>query len=614
MMMPVAVQKHTEILVVEDSLTQALKLQNLLEEHECQVTVAGNGAEGLAHLRHHHPDLIISDIIMPIMDGYEFCRQAKELPGSKDIPVILLTSLSTPEDVIKALSCNADNFITKPYDDTFLLSRIQHILINQELRQEQGPGMALEIYFSGRKHTITSDRMQIVDLLFSTYENAVERNKELMRTQGELEASNRQLQEEIAERQRTAEALKIAQHEAEKANKAKSEFLTNMSHELRSPLNSILVLSELLGENSGGGLSAKQQEFAKTINKSGHDLLTLIDDLLDLAKVEAGRMVLNLEEIQLSEFIAFTTRQFQPQAEKRGLRFTTVLADDLPPTMISDRQRMTQVVRNLLSNSFKFTAAGEVTLRIGRPEPTATFADPNRDPAETVAISITDTGTGIAPDKLELIFEAFTQADGSTSRKYGGTGLGLAISREFAHFLGGELQVRSAEGKGSTFTLFLPEQRNRLFLDQQESPLAKARTTPAPTPQLPPELAKKTVLIVEDDLRSAFSLMNLLESRGLKVLLAHNGKEGLAELRKHPTIDLVLMDILMPVMDGLAAIAQIRQSPGGTNLPVIALTAKAMEADRQQCLAAGASAYLSKPFNSQDLLQLLTTFLTAPHT
>ena len=240
-------------------------------------------------------------------------------------------------------------------------------------------------------------------------------------------------------------------------SKYKSEFLANMSHELRTPLNSLLILAKLLSDNPEKNLTDKQVEYAKTIYASGGDLLTLINEILDLSKVEAGKMPVEPREVALADISDFVERSFRPLAEQKDLAFKTDVDVDLPTQIHTDPQRLQQVLKNLLANALKFTARGSVTLRVHRPKPGTRFANETLRQGGVVGFSVVDTGIGIARDKQQLIFEPFLQADGTTSRKYGGTGLGLSISREIARLLGGEIHVESEVGKGSVFTLYLPE-------------------------------------------------------------------------------------------------------------------------------------------------------------
>ncbi|MDY7231242.1 ATP-binding protein [Hyalangium rubrum] len=404
------------------------------------------------------------------------------------------------------------------------------------------------------------------------------------------------------------------------ASKYKSEFLANMSHELRTPLNSLLILARVLAENKERRLSSKEVEYAKTIHASGTELLSLINEILDLSKIEAGKMRVEPYEVRLSEVKEFIERSFRHVAEQKGLGFSVHLGEGLPATLHTDVQRLQQVLKNLLSNAFKFTGSGRVDLHITPADGQgARFDTEALQRAERVlAFSVVDSGIGIPRDKQKLIFEAFQQADGTTSRKYGGTGLGLSISRAMAHLLGGELHLESQPGKGSTFTLYLPG-AHPLAEGSASSNMLQVPAPPAPNPQLnstPVELdarlAGGTVLIVDDDIRNIFALASALESQGMAVLHAENGRVGLEVLRAHPEVDVVLMDMMMPEMDGYETMRAIRKDSRFATLPIIAITAKALKEDRELCLAAGASDYLPKPVDTPQLLELLRRWRRQP--
>src|SRR6185437_6199858 len=315
-----------------------------------------------------------------------------------------------------------------------------------------------------RTEELLEQSQELTQELQSQSEELQAQQEELQQTNEELEEKAEQLEEQnrrIEIKNREIELARAALEEkAEQvalSSRYKSEFLANMSHELRTPLNSLLILAKLLAENSDDNLSDKQIEFANTIYSAGSDLLGLINDILDLSKVEAGRMDVNVADVKLSDLREFVERSFRPVAEDKDLAFEVdVHGANVPPTIETDEQRLQQVLKNLLSNAFKFTEQGDVKLRIGVAEGRQ-FASEALSRAEAVLeFAVTDTGVGIAHDKLRLIFEAFQQADGTTSRRYGGTGLGLSISREIARLLGGEIHVESAVDEGSKFTLFLP--------------------------------------------------------------------------------------------------------------------------------------------------------------
>jgi CheY-like chemotaxis protein len=375
-----------------------------------------------------------------------------------------------------------------------------------------------------------------------------------------------------------------------------------MSHELRTPLNSLLILARMLANNEEGNLSASQVESARIIYSGGQDLLRLINEVLDLSKIEAGQMEFHIEPVPFEDLGEMMRQQFDHVAAEKGLPFSILFAADLPSALDTDRQRLAQILKNLLGNAFKFTESGRVTLTFGRPENGRDLSLSGLDPTRTVAIRVADTGIGMTAEQQEIIFENFQQADGSTNRRFGGTGLGLAISRELATRLGGEIQVESVPDKGSTFTLYLPlvtddstvarQQEIRLLQDPLEM-ASKRKTLPHSSGLLPGQefaLAGKHILTVDDDLRDAFALSNLLGEKGLKVTIASSGQKALETLaEQNNSIDLILMDMMMPEMDGYETIRHIRSLSGHRHLPILALTAKAMKGDAEKCIAAGAN-------------------------
>jgi signal transduction histidine kinase/DNA-binding response OmpR family regulator len=605
------------------------------------------------------------------------------------------------------------------------------------------------------------------------------RQTELTTKQEELHATNEELQEkaqllENEKKQVEAKNLEIEmarralEEKAEQlalTSKYKSEFLANMSHELRTPLNSLLILSKLLSDNTQGNLNDKQVEFARTINSAGSDLLNLINDILDLSKIESGTVTIEVGEMPLQTLKQHMERTFRQIAADKGLAFNVEFDPDLPQSIRTDEKRLQQIVLNLLSNAFKFTSKGSVTLSVGCAKKGWSPTHPVLSIGETaIEIAVSDTGIGIPEEKQRLIFEPFLQADGTTSRKYGGTGLGLSISREIARLLGGELQVRSNPGEGSTFTLYVPleahaeasgtagtpvrydnsgavlptalpanfeveDDRDELGKDPfvlivDDDPtfatilldaaheagikgvvstagagtLAMARklqpsaitldlgladidgfvlldllkhdpdtahipvqvisgidrsrsamgmgavgVTEKPAerselvklfgsvranaekqkPRRPkkapaesalnrpiPELAGSKVLIVDDDIRNIFSLTSVLESHEVEVLHAERGEDGIVILEQTPGVDVALIDIMMPEMDGYETMKQIRRRPELADIPLIAVTAKAMKGDRQKCLDAGASDYIAKPVDIELLLALLRVWVS----
>ncbi|MBI5594203.1 MAG: response regulator [Deltaproteobacteria bacterium] len=593
-------------------------------------------------------------------------------------------------------------------------------------------------------------------------------NEELQEQTQLLEEQKEDIQKKNLELEMAGKLIEEKARALERTSRYKSEFLANMSHELRTPLNSILLLSKLVSDNKDGNLTEKQIEFARTIHASGSDLLILINEVLDLSKVESGKMELHLEPVALNDLAEVMKRNFQPIAQKKGLDFVVDLHDNLPTSIVTDRQRTEQIIKNFLSNAFKFTSSGRVSFTICPAEDIRASLK-NLTSAAAIAFVVSDTGIGIPRDKQQLVFEAFKQADGTTNRKYGGTGLGLSISVELAKYLGGEIKLESQEGKGSAFILLLPSSLDQPVYPEKAQPVLEKKSGPqspkaeylppgiealrddrknlspedksvliieddphvanilsdlshakafkvlladngetglhfsdyhkpaaiilkADLPgmdgwgvlnrlkQLPgtryipvflytekeltsqqemvarqyldavilkragaPEkladevaiflqrmdagaspgnqtasdivhdkdatLKNKRILLVDDDMRNVYAITNILEEKGMKVIVGKNGKEGIDRLDKEPHIDLVLMDIMMPVMDGYEAMKEIRKQKQFEKLPIIALTAKAMKGDRALCIEAGANDYLAKPFETEKLLSMLRVWL-----
>ncbi|MBV8046746.1 MAG: response regulator [Paludibacterium sp.] len=388
-----------------------------------------------------------------------------------------------------------------------------------------------------------------------------------------------------------AQAAQVAQ-----ASSYKSAFLANMSHELRTPLNSILLLSEHLCAAPQDNLLPKQLNYAQIIHQSGRDLLALIEDILDLSRIEAGKLDIHAEPLSPRELCHYLRRTFTPLAESHQLSLTCEVATAVPDTIVVDFKRLYQIVKNLFSNACKFTPAnGQVAVRI------------DADPA-TLSIAVSDTGSGIPADKQAEIFDAFVQLDGTSSRRVSGCGLGLAIARQLAALLGGNLTVDSTVGQGSTFTLHLPlltESAPRAAPHPLSDPLPPP---PLADPSLLQTLAGRKVLLVDDEIRNIFAMTSLLEDAGLDVRVARNGQEALDAVRRQPEIELILMDMMLPLLDGYQATAILR-SELHFSKPILALTALAMKGDREKCLAAGADAYLAKPVERQALLTLIGKML-----
>ena len=449
-------------------------------------------------------------------------------------------------------------------------------------------------------------------------------NEDLARQASRLAEQNIEVE---AKNQEVQYAKRLVEEKAEQlavSSAFKSEFFANMSHELRTPLNSLLILAGELKANPEKNLTEDQMHYATIIQSSGADLLRLLNDVLDLAKMESGTATVEISELALIELHGALEREFRHVADQQGVSFAVEVAPGTPPNIATDPGRLRQVLKNLLSNAFKFTEQGEVTLRIGRPPSDWTPANGTFESIRDVtAFSVSDTGVGIAPELQELIFDAFAQADGSTAREYGGTGLGLSISRQLVGLLGGEMALDSVSGEGSTFTVYLPSglgaDGHMLVApvvaapDAARWPANGEAFSPGPQSAGGPEgsgLAGKKVLVVDDDFRNIFAITALLERGDCEVISAESGQEAVAVLERATDVDLVLMDIMMPVMDGYAAMRAIRKSSSDRPWVIVALTAKTGDGEREKCLAAGANAYISKPVeNSPDFLRALSACL-----
>jgi len=491
---------------------------------------------------------------------------------------------------------------------------------SQSLTQElQSQSQELTVQQEELKRTNSALEKQAVEL--------EEKAKQLEEQNQNIEIKNREVEMARASLEEKAEQLQLI-------SKYKSEFLANMSHELRTPLNSLLILAKLLADNKEENLSEKQVEYAKTIYASGGDLLSLINEILDLSKVEAGKMQIEPRDIALVDLKEFVERNFRPVAEQKSLDFSVELDASLPTHVRTDPQRLQQVLKNLLANAFKFTDQGSVQLRIHTvPDRRGLDNDALHRAEQVIAFSVVDTGIGIARSKQKIIFEAFQQADGTTSRKYGGTGLGLSISREITRLLGGEIHVESEPGRGSSFTIFLPDrylgeedaagdeqgaiadQTGPARLDQPRSPAARPSKMDLLVPTMAVQaesLAPKPVdddrehlregdrvlLIIEDDVKFARIMVGMAREKGFKAVVATRGDTGLALANElQPTA--ITLDIQLPVVDGWSILDRLKRNPRTRHIPVhvISIVEKSKKG-----AAMGAFAYLEKPV-SKDALE-----------
>ncbi len=494
------------------------------------------------------------------------------------------------------------------------------------LERSQQQAEALQAQEEGMRHA----NKELEDQARSLRESEARlqaQQEELRQTNEELEEKTLALQKQKDDIRKKNTELELAQRllqerakDLELANRYKSEFLANMSHELRTPLNSLLILARLLGENKDANLTPRQVEFAQTIHAAGADLLNLINEILDLSKIEAGKMDLHIERTLLVEFVASLERGFRHVAEQRGLGFDVVLDDNAPQEIYSDIRRVEQVIKNLLSNAFKFTTRGSVGVRIHRPNDREKSSRAGLDWQKAVAFAVHDTGKGIAIDKQKIIFDAFQQEDGSTSRKYGGTGLGLSISQELAKLLGGEIQLESEPGKGSTFTLYIPENPAALKPDQKmedaqpavaaqkvgsraaeagvvKSAIQKRVTVVVEDDKHDLKPNDKSILIIEDDPQFAKILGELVREKGFKRIISSDGETGL-ELAEAYVPSAILLDVGLPGIDGWTVMDRLKHNPKTRHIPVHFMSGAEQS---HEALRRGAIGYLMKPASIEKL-------------
>ena len=480
-------------------------------------------------------------------------------------------------------------------------------------------------------------------------------NEELQSQQEELRVTNEELEEQAKALKISEEQMKVKQDDLIKANEAletqkkeiedkntdlevarkeveekakqleltskyKSEFLANMSHELRTPMNSIQILSKLLADNKEGNLNDKQIEFARTIHSSGGDLLELINEILDLSKIEAGKMVLNVGEMSLSHLSGYLEKNFEHVVAEKGLYLKVIKGEGVPEKITTDRQRVEQILKNLLSNAIKFTETGGITVEMMQVTKDDVLENTHLKPGEAIRLSVKDTGVGIPEDKQQLIFEAFQQADGTTSRKFGGTGLGLSISRELAKMLKGEIQLSSVPNEGSTFTLYLPYAISDDVISEPETEVqdnkeivdAKPITKIEPVKPKPVNLKKlnqirddrhdlkpedEAILVVDDDPKFAGILFDLIRDKGFKCILAEDGEAGLQMANQYKP-SAIILDVGLPRIDGWTVMDRLKKNPETRNIPVYFISA---HDEKLNAMKMGAIGYLTKPVSQESL-------------
>jgi two-component system sensor histidine kinase/response regulator len=437
-----------DILVVEDSPTQAERLRRLIESASYEVRVARNGRHALDLIGERRPALVLSDIIMPEMNGYELCAAIKTEAALASIPVILVTALNDAKDIVRGIECGADSFVRKPYVESYLLGRISQMLLEREQRRDIADEPATPLYLGAQKLVINTTRQHILDLLISTYEQAVQVNGELQARERQVIDLNMRLSHHAGELEEINREIAVKNLELAEASRMKSAFIANMSHELRTPLNAIIGFTGALLMRLPGPLTAEQEKQLNTVRTSARHLLSLINDILDVAKIEAGKVTLALEPVQCQQLLAETTDALRPLAAQKGLSLQLDMPE-APITIDSDRRALTQIIINLVNNAIKFTETGSVRVALSQR---------GSSQAPVTEFWVTDSGTGIREEDQSKLFQAFSQLDSTLTRHAEGAGLGLYLCQNLASLLGGKLTFTSEFGSGSTFVLALPAQ------------------------------------------------------------------------------------------------------------------------------------------------------------
>ena len=596
---------ETDILIVEDSPTQAAQIKYLLESYHYKVEVTRDGQQALVWLSEHKPSLVISDIVMPEMNGFELCEKIKSDERTEDIPVILLTSLSDPEEVIEGLSCGADSFITKPFNKEYLVSNIKKILTEEGTPESKRDTRGIEIYYGGKKRTIRTGPQEVIKFLLNIYRGAIHQNNELIQTRDELRSLNERLEDLVEERtkelKKNEEKILAFNAELEQriqertaqldaANKAKSEFLANMSHEIRTPMNAVLGYAELLGfmlEDS------TQRNYIESIKSSGRSLLTLINDILDLSRIEAGKLELQFEYVNSQPFFSEFERIFSLRLSEKGLKFILDISSGTPAGIYIDDARLRQIILNLIGNAVKFTERGSIKLQVYTENPQIIiYSKEKTEEFIDLIIEVTDTGIGISQEMQEEIFNPFVQGQGQNVKKYGGTGLGLAITQRLVQLMNGTIKLDSQLNRGSSFIIKIP---GVSYLRDFEKRTGEIHLDPADI------LFEKATIIIADDVEhNRKYLIDALSKANIEIVEATDGQEAFS-LAKKIVPDLIITDIRMPVLDGFDLLNKLKSDNELKHIPVIAYSASVMKAQKDRIQTSEFAGLLIKPVQVTEL-------------
>jgi signal transduction histidine kinase len=594
------------VLIVDDNPTNLEVLSETLTSAGLQVAVAIDGESAIEQVQYSQPELILLDVMMPGMDGFETCQQLKANPSTQDIPVIFMTALSDTDNKVKGLSVGAVDYIGKPFQQEEVLARVKvHLQLHHFARTLEARNQQLAHEIKKREQV----QIALRHLNQSLEQRVKERTAQLSETLEDLQQAQLQLRKqnealELRVAKRTAE-LQVAKEMADKANRAKSEFIANMSHEVRTPLNGILGYAQIL--QSSKNLTDKERKGISIIYQCGSHLLTLINDILDIAKIEAGKMEVSPTSFHFPAFLQGIVEIFNIRAEQKKISFLYQPDPQIPNGVYSDEKRLRQVLINLLGNAVKFTEHGAVTFKIkilnsgklAQDQAAPVPITGSKLPVTKIRFQIEDTGVGINANAIEKIFMPFEQAGDGRSQAQG-TGLGLAISQQILALMHSRIQVTSQPGKGSTFwfDLDLPEVTEWSWSARvsQEGTIAGYQGE------------RRTILLVDDRWENRSVVVNLLQPLGFEVIEAIDGQEGLQKaVELQP--DLIIADLVMPVMDGFELIRKLRQLPQFQAVPIVVSSASVFEADQGESLAAGANEFIPKPISANGLLETLKSQL-----
>lgn len=571
------------ILMVDDRSENLLSLEGLLGGREYELVRALSGNEALRLTLKQDFALVLLDVQMPEMDGFETASLMRLNPKTRHIPIIFVTAgMKSPQFQFKGYDTGAVDYLLKPIEPLILQSKVR---VFSELYRQR---CELELH----KHHLE----ELVDLKTAELRRTA---LELHERNNAMQATEEMLRVQIAEYERSQQLLSQAKFDAEAANIAKSRFLATMSHEIRTPMNGVLGMISLLQTTE---LNNDQRDYAERAKVSGKNLVKLLDDILDISRIEADKMELETACFELQPMLEYTISLLSHQAAEKGLEFVCFRDASVPVALRGDAGRLRQVLINLISNAIKFTAQGGVTIQVK--------VDAEDDQYTTVRFVVSDSGIGIPSEKLGLIFEPFTQVDNSATRSYGGTGLGLAICSRLVRLMNGHIAVQSTLGEGSQFWF------TAVFEKCDLSDVVKPAANTSPDAGISPvssvgSIAEIRILLAEDEPTNQIVTRSILQKSGYTVDVVNNGREALQALEKQD-YHLVLMDCMMPVMNGYEATAVIRNpdSPVRNHgIPVIALTANAMKEDYATCIAAGMDDYHPKPIEFPELLTLLERWL-----